>query len=62
MENHPTPNAQMVNQLSEIERATFYKKTYTHLSRCRTTFYFSRDLIFSDFSSRKLFTFADRWL
>ncbi|MFS4468428.1 Bax inhibitor-1 family protein [Maribacter sp. 2210JD10-5] len=32
MENHQAPNLQMVNDLSQEARATFYKKTYAHLA------------------------------
>lgn len=32
MENHQTPNAPMVSQLTDQARVAFYKKTYTHLA------------------------------
>ena len=46
MENHPTPNAQMVNQLTKAERGAFYKRTYTHLAGAVLLFILVETLFF----------------
>lgn len=46
MENHPTPQFQMVNQLANEERVAFYRKTYTHLAGAVLLFILVETLFF----------------
>jgi len=46
MENHTTPNTQMINQLTATERVAFYKKTYTHLAGAVLLFILVETLFF----------------
>ncbi len=46
MENHQTPNVQLVSELTEEARVTFYKKTYTHLAGAVLLFILVETLFF----------------
>ncbi len=46
MENHQSPNIQMVSSLSEDVRVAFYKKTYTHLAGAVLLFILVETLFF----------------
>ncbi|MDO6517005.1 Bax inhibitor-1/YccA family protein [Zobellia uliginosa] len=46
MENHLTPNNQVVSTLTEVERASFYRKTYMHLAGAVLLFVLVETLFF----------------
>ncbi|CAM4385158.1 Bax inhibitor-1 family protein [Zobellia roscoffensis] len=46
MENHQTTNTQMVSMLTDVERASFYRKTYTHLAGAVLLFILVETLFF----------------
>ncbi len=46
MENHEIPNVQVVSQLTDDARVTFYKKTYTHLAGAVLLFILVETLFF----------------
>ena len=48
MENHETPNLQMVSDLTSEERVAFYKRTYAHLAGAVLLFVLVETLFFSD--------------
>lgn len=46
MENHELPNVQMISELTDEARATFYKKTYAHLAGAVLLFVLIETLFF----------------
>ncbi|CAM3497061.1 Bax inhibitor-1 family protein [Zobellia roscoffensis] len=46
MENHQTTNTQMVSMLTDVERASFYRKIYTHLAGAVLLFILVETLFF----------------